>query len=263
MTPEQQKIAQYLSEALMTEHTLVRELQTQIAMTPRGSYRSRLERHLDETREHADRVSTRLDALGARGNPFSAATQMAEAVLAQAAAMSRLPLVLLRGGSAEEKLLKNAKDAAASEALEIATYRALERLAQTTGDQVTADLAAAILRDEQRMLDGILEEIPRLTDAVSGAELEGEPSYRAETTGAADAARKAARPVARAARKQRARRRSGEPWPGYDAQTVAEIRSRLSSADAQLARRTRTYERSHKNRAGVITAAKRELAGAS
>lgn len=263
MTAEQQKIAQYLNEALMTERALVRELQTQIAMTPRGSYRSELERHLDETREHADRVSSRLDALGARANPLAAAAQIAETMFAQAVAMSRLPFVLLRGVSAEEKLLKNAKDAASSEALEIATYRALERLAQTTGDRVTAELAAAILRDERRMLDRILEEIPRLTEAVARAELEGEPSYRAETTGAAEAVREAARPVARAARKRRTRRRTGEPWPGYDSQTVAEIESRLAGAGEQLARRIRTYERSHKNRAGVVAAAGRELRGAA
>lgn len=263
MNKDEQKITQYLGEALMTERALVRELQTQIALTPRGRYRTELERHLGETREHADRVSSRLDALGARANPLAGAAELAETFVAQAMAMSRLPLVLLRGRSAEEKLLKNAKDAAASEALEIATYRAIERLAQRTGDAVTADLAASILRDEQRMLDRILEEIPRLTDAVAGAEIEGESSYRIDETGAADAVGKAARPVKRAARKQRARRRSGEPWPGYDSQTVAEIESRLAGAGDQLSRRTRTYERSHKNRAGVIAAAKRELARAS
>ena len=262
MTVDEQKIAQYLNEALMTERALVRELQTQIALTPRGRYRAELERHLDETREHAERVSSRLDALGARGNPLATAAELAETMFAQVVAMSRLPLVLMRGASAEEKLLKNAKDAASSEALEIATYRAVERLAQRTGDQTTADLAASILRDEQRMLDLILEEIPRLTDAVAGAELEGERSYRIEQTGAADAVRKAARPVKRAAPKQRARRRTGEPWPGYDSQTVAEIESRLAGGGERLAKRARTYERSHKNRTGVLAAAKRELSGA-
>ena len=32
----------------------------QIAMTPRGTYRSALESHLVETRDHADRVGRRL-----------------------------------------------------------------------------------------------------------------------------------------------------------------------------------------------------------
>ena len=51
-----QKIVQYLNEAHATEHALIRVLQSQIAMTPRGTYRSGLETHLDETRDHAERV---------------------------------------------------------------------------------------------------------------------------------------------------------------------------------------------------------------
>ena len=37
---QQQKVVQYLNEAHATEQALVRVLQSQIAMTPRGSYRS-------------------------------------------------------------------------------------------------------------------------------------------------------------------------------------------------------------------------------
>ncbi len=58
-TSEQAKIVQYLNEAHATEVALVRVLQEQIAMTPRGRYRTALEKHLRETRGHADRVATR------------------------------------------------------------------------------------------------------------------------------------------------------------------------------------------------------------
>ena len=37
---QQQKVVQYLNEAHASEHALVRVLQSQIAMTPRGSYRN-------------------------------------------------------------------------------------------------------------------------------------------------------------------------------------------------------------------------------
>ena len=67
-------------------------------------------------------------------------------------------------------MLKNAKDAAATEALEIATYTALERLATSVGDDETARLAASIRKDEERMLEQILAEIPKLTDAVAGSD---------------------------------------------------------------------------------------------
>ena len=53
-------------------------------------------------------------------------------------------------------MLKNAKDAAATEALEIATYTALERLAGRVGDDETAKLAASIRRDEEKMLERVL-----------------------------------------------------------------------------------------------------------
>ena len=108
---------------------LIRVLQSQIAMTPRGDYRTALERHLRETRDHAERLEARLAELGHGGSPLQAGIGVAESVIAQALALGKTPFDLLRGSGGEEKLLKNAKDAAATEALEIATYTAIERLA--------------------------------------------------------------------------------------------------------------------------------------
>ena len=65
-------------------------------------------------------------------------------------------------------MLKNAKDSCAAEAQEIATYTALARLARIAGDAKTERLANSVLADEQRMLDRLLREIPRLTDASPG-----------------------------------------------------------------------------------------------
>jgi ferritin-like metal-binding protein YciE len=77
MTPTQQKVVQYLNEAHATEQALTRVLQSQIAMTPRGSYRSGLETHLSETRDHAARVAERLEALGQGSNPLIAMVGLA------------------------------------------------------------------------------------------------------------------------------------------------------------------------------------------
>ena len=82
------------------------------------------------------------------GNPLSAGLGIVEGVLAQALALSKTPLDLLRGCGGEEKLLKNAKDTGATEALEIATYTALEHVAERVGDAKTAKLAASIRADE-------------------------------------------------------------------------------------------------------------------
>jgi ferritin-like metal-binding protein YciE len=289
---------QYLGEAAATEQALVRVLQSQIAMTPRGAYRTALERHLGETREHAARVGERLRELGRNGNPLTAMTGAIESVIGQALALGKTPLDLLRGSGGEEKVLKNAKDACATEALEIATYTAIERLAGAVGDEETAKLAASIRADEEKMLERVLREIPKLTDAVVRAEVKGDPSYDVTATGAADAVRRVASggdvPIARydkltadeiigrlpeLSQSELARidayeranenrttvlsrigtLRGDEPWAGYDELTAAAVVAALGDADEDRAQQVRAYERSHKNRASVLKAAEREL----
>jgi ferritin-like metal-binding protein YciE len=340
MNNAQQKVVQYLEEAHATELALVRVLQSQIAMTPRGSYRSGLETHLGETRDHAARVADRLGALGHGSNPLMAVVGLAETVLEQALVVGKTPFDLLRGSSGEEKVLKNAKDACATEALEIATYTAIERLARSVGDDETAALAASIRADEEQMLERVMREIPRLTDVVVGADVKGESSYDVTTTGVADSARDAGRATKAGARKtttttkrtaRQARKvpgvagaegqikgvvasegdlaiprydtltaeeisgklsglsqidlakidayerkhqnratvlgrisslRGDEPWAGYDELTAAEVQAVLSEGDGDRAERVRSYERAHKNRAGVLKAAEREHANA-
>jgi ferritin-like metal-binding protein YciE len=340
MNADQQKVVQYLNEAEASERALVRVLQSQIAMTPRGSYRSALETHLDETRRHGDRIATRLQALDQSGDPLGAFVGVIETAVGQALALTKTPFDLLRGSGGEEKVLKNAKDACASEALEIATYTAIERLAQRVGDDETAKLAASIRADEERMLARVLREIPKLTDAVVRADVNGDSSYDVKTTGAADAVREAgeaartkttktaasAKRTARQARKvpgvaraegqikgavaseeelaiarydtltaeeitgklpelsqidlakieayERKNQnrttilnrvtslRSDEPWAGYDELTAAEVTAVLSEGDDDRTNDVRSYERAHKNRAGVLKAAERELTNA-
>jgi ferritin-like metal-binding protein YciE len=198
---QEQKIVQYLNEAHATELALVRELQAQIAMTPRSRYRQGLEKHLQETRDHARRVEERLGELGQGSNPLQLGVGVVQAVAGQALALAKTPLNMIRGSGGEEKVLKNAKDSCAAEALEIATYTSLARLAGAAGDKKTERLAKSVLRDEQRMLDRVLSEIPRLTDAVARAEFDSDGSYDVTDTGAADAVREAGASAKRTARK--------------------------------------------------------------
>jgi ferritin-like metal-binding protein YciE len=297
-----QKTAQYLGEAKASEDALVRVLQSQIAMTPTGSYRSGLETHLEETRNHSRRLSRRIGELSVGRNPAGLVVGLAEGVLGQALALAKTPLDLVRGSGGEEKVLKNAKDAAATESLEIATYTAIERLAQSVGDDKTAQLAQSIRADEEKMLARIMREIPALTDAVVRAQLKDDPSYEVRKTGAADAVREtsdriedAARDAGAAARRtaRQARKvpgvaqaegqvkgavadeedratvlsrietlRGDEPWPGYDELNVSDVQAALSTRDDRQIEQVRSYESSHKNRAGVIKATERQLAKA-
>src|SRR3954463_13816562 len=187
-------LIQYLNEAHATEQALVRTLQAHVALTPRGPYRDLLEHHLEETRGHAGAVERRLADLGAGSSLVGATLGLAQSMLGQVLALSKGPLDLLRGHGGEEKLLKNAKDECATEALEIATYDALEALAEATGDSETAELARSHRADEERMLAELRALIPTLTEATVQARAGGQPSYDPTTTGAADAVRGASEP---------------------------------------------------------------------
>ena len=208
MSQSEQKVVQYLNEAHASELGLVQVLQAQIAMTPDGSYRNALEKHLGETRDHARRIDGRVADLGPGGNPFQTVMGWAEDALAQTFAFAKMPFDLWRGSGGEEKVLKNAKDACAAEALEIATYTALERLARAVGDETTAKLAASIRSDEEKMLDRVMREIPKLTDAVVRADVHGDRSYDVSETGAADAVREAGQQAKKTARRANTRARS-------------------------------------------------------
>ena len=278
MNQSKQKVVQYLNEAHASELGLVGVLQGQIAMTPRGSYRSALEQHLGETRDHARRVERRLSDLGPSGNPIQIAMGWAEDALAQTFALAKLPFDLMRGSGGEEKLLKNAKDACATEALEIATYTALEHLARAVGDSATAELAASIRSDEEKMLDAVLREIPKLTVAVVGADVHGDPSYDASQTGAADVVREAGRQAKKTAGTAKTRARStarqarkvpgvaqaeGQvkgavaseedlPMARYDKLTAAEVVEKLPGLSQIDLAKVDAYERKNQNRSTVL-----------
>lgn len=234
MSQSEQKVVQYLNEAHASEVALVNVLQAQIAMTPTGTYRSGLETHLGETRDHAQRVQRRLGELEQGGNPLQFVAGVAESLVGQALALAKTPLDLLRGSGGEEKVLKNAKDACATEALEIATYTALERLAKSVGDERTEQLAASIRADEEKMLARIMREVPKLTDAVVQADVHGNSSYDVTETGAADAVREGVTEIKRTSKRTttRAKRtaRTARKVPGV-AQAEGQVKGAMASQD--------------------------------
>lgn len=135
-------------------------------------------------------MARRLDELGEGRNVVHAGTEALQSFVGQVASLSKLPIDLVRGETGEEKLVKNAKDECATEALEIATYDALEALAREVGDDKTAELAARNRTDEENALGALRALLPELKAAAVRAEVV-EPSYDPSHTGAADAARNA------------------------------------------------------------------------
>jgi ferritin-like metal-binding protein YciE len=81
-------------------------------------------------------------------------------------AAAKGPLHMLRGSGEREKMLKNAKTEYFNEHEEIATYLAIETLAERVGDRETAKLAKGIRREEERMAKFLEGQIKSLTGAV-------------------------------------------------------------------------------------------------
>ena len=278
-----QKTIQYLNEAHASEQALTRTLQAHIAMTPRGAYRTDLERHLRETKSHATALEQRLEELGESRSVVVAGVGALQSLVGQTLALGKGPFDLLRGASAEEKLLKNAKDESATEALEIATYRALEHFAQRIGDKKTARLAASIRADEERMLAVLQERVPTLVDNVVRSELKDESVYDVSKTGAGEAVRRSGKKVKRATRESakkagsqaRSTARQARKIPGvaqaegelkgaiaseqdlaianYDSLNVDEIVGKLSALSQIDLAKVDAYERKHQNRSTVLS----------
>ena len=158
------KLVQYLSEAHGKEKELETTLQAHIAMTTKEPYEKRLKQHLKETKRHAKDLERRIKKLGGGG-------QITQTAIGKAMAVAKGPMHMVRGSGEQEKMLKNAKTEYFNEHEEIATYLAIETLAERVGDRETAKLARGIRRDEERMAKFLEGQIRSLTGAVVSAEI--------------------------------------------------------------------------------------------
>ncbi len=138
-------------------------------MTTRKPYKKRLQDHLKETKSHARELERRIKKLGGGGPQLL--DKIAGQATAKAVSLAKGPLHMVRGTSEAEKMLKNAKTEYFNEHEEIATYTAIETLAEAVGDTETAKLARAIRRDEERMASFLAKQIPVLTKAVVSEEI--------------------------------------------------------------------------------------------
>jgi ferritin-like metal-binding protein YciE len=173
-TTRDTKLVQYLNEAYGKEKELETALTAHIGMTTRMPYKKRLREHLRETKAHARGLERRIKELGGKaepGNVVAEAGSRLTEVASRAVAAAQGPLHALRGTGEQEKMLKNAKTEYAEEHEEIATYAAIEALADTVGDADTAKLARGIRREEEKMARYLERLIPTLAKAVSREEI--------------------------------------------------------------------------------------------
>jgi ferritin-like metal-binding protein YciE len=267
MSSPQTRLEHQLQHALATERTLISTLQAHIAMTPPGPYRRLLERHLHETRGHAVNLSSRIER---RTSLTGTALNLAHSAAGQIFNLAKGPFDLIRGGGGPD-LLENAKDECASEALEIATYDAIEALADAIGDEETAELARSHRADEERMLQELRDLIPSLAAGARKARDTFPISGYDELNAGQAVARlnELSQPdlqtVLGYERRHRNRRSvieraealvAMEPWRGYDSDDPQEILDRLTP---DLAGAVRDYESRHRRRVAILEAAQQQL----
>jgi ferritin-like metal-binding protein YciE len=191
MNERDAKLVQYLSEAYGKERELELSLQAHIAMTAKGPYQKRLKQHLKETKSHAKQVERRIKKLGGGG-------QTLQGAVGKLTAAAKGPMHAIRGTGEQEKMLKNAKTEYFNEHEEIATYLAIETLAEKVQDSETAKLARTIRREEERMANFLQGQIKQLTNAVAKEDIPA-------------ALRRAAKPARKAKPKKAAKKATAKP----------------------------------------------------
>jgi ferritin-like metal-binding protein YciE len=145
----------YLRDAHAMERNVNQMLASMIATTPDATIREGLEKHQQETKEQMQRLAERLDARGEDTSTLKDAGAVMGAFFKGMADIAR-----------SDKAGKNARDGFVTEALEIASYQLLERLAERAGDQETAEVARINRAEEEAMRERIDSNWDRFIDLV-------------------------------------------------------------------------------------------------
>ena len=134
------QLVKHIDEALAMEENVKRMLDGMIQVMDDPQVIDLLEHHRVETEEHSQRLRRRLDAHGA-------SPSMVREAAGILGALAKLPLDVVR----PEKTGRAARDAYATEHLEIASYQLLERVATRAGDEETAEIARQNRSEEEAM----------------------------------------------------------------------------------------------------------------
>jgi len=139
-TELEQQLVKHIDEAHAMENNVLRMLDGMIETTDDPDIKQKLQRHKAETEAHATRMRERLEAHGESPSMTRQAGGVLGALMKSVVDMTRT-----------EKSGRNARDGYATEAMEIASYQLLERIAQKAGDEETAEAARKNRADEEKM----------------------------------------------------------------------------------------------------------------
>ena len=134
------QLVKHIDEAHAMEQTVLRLLDGMISTTDDPEIKRELRQHALETQRHADRMEKRLRAHDASPSVVREAGGVVGALMKSVLDMAR-----------QEKAGRNARDAYATEHMEIASYELLARIADRAGDEETAAAARAIIGEERAM----------------------------------------------------------------------------------------------------------------
>ncbi|MFN2526413.1 MAG: ferritin-like domain-containing protein [Actinomycetota bacterium] len=130
----------YLRDAHAMERNVHQMLVSMIATTDDPEIKEGLERHKNETERQVERLAGRLEARGEDASIIKDSAAIMAAFFKGLADLVRT-----------DKAGKNARDGYVTEALEIASYHLLERLAEAAGDADTAQVARTNRAEEEAM----------------------------------------------------------------------------------------------------------------
>jgi ferritin-like metal-binding protein YciE len=133
-------LVKHIDEALAMEQNVLRMLDSMISTTDDPEIKDHLREHKLATERQADRMQRRLEAHGASPSMVREGVGIAQALMKSVLDATR-----------SEKADRNARDAYATEALEIAAYQLLERIAERAGDEQTAAAARESRSEEEAM----------------------------------------------------------------------------------------------------------------
>ena len=148
-----EKMLDYVENAHAMEQSILRQLDSMISSTDDPEIVEVLQNHKAETEQHEQRLRQRLDALG-RGTSARKEVQTLAGSLAKGIADQ------VRGDQAG----KNARDAFATEYMEIASYELLERLANRAVDTETAEVARTNRAEDEAMAQRIAANWEKFVD---------------------------------------------------------------------------------------------------
>jgi ferritin-like metal-binding protein YciE len=147
----------HIDEAYAMEQGVLRMLDGMIRTTDDPQIKQDFQQHRRETERHASRLKERLEAHGDSPSLVREAGGLIGALMKGVLDVTR-----------SEKAGRNARDAYATEHMEIASYQLLERVATRAGDEETAAVARQNRQDEEAMahtIDQMWDKVVGLTFA--------------------------------------------------------------------------------------------------